>query len=667
MSRNSTLTLLILGATFSASFADESNLVHNRHTHSYNKAHPTIPTHEDRFTTSRQGKLPALPNEEPMFSFAVFGDRTGGPASGVNILADAVRDVNLIEPDLVMTVGDLIQGYNEGPEWLRDMREYRGIMDELLCPWFPVAGNHDVYFRGKNKPEGEHEGLYEKHFGPLWYAFEHKNSWFIVLYSDEGNPETGEKTFHKPESQKMSPAQFNWLKSTLKRAKNADHVFLFLHHPRWIGRGYGNDWDRVHQELVEAGNVSAVFAGHIHYMRHDPRDGINYVTLATTGGHQSGAMPAAGYLHHYNLVTVRRNQLGITAYPVGAALDVRDITPELQQDLLKLSSIRTEIDTPLVLNQDGSVDSKVHITLSNPATKPVEMSLHPTTKDPYWTLYPDHAHLHLKPGESRTMEFVVQRHPAPTDSQFSPLALTVACEYATASSRYPVTTQPTVLPFVLKQSPSAPSALKQVLNLDGDDDYLTVNSSALPLEDTLTLECWMNARSFTGRTGLVTKTEGSDYGIFVSDGRPTFSIFIGDSYLSAIADAPLLKTDTWHHVAGVYDGTEARLYIDGKLIDQKARKGERKTNDLPLVIGGDVNRDGEAVSHFSGLIDSVHLSSIARYDLNSFTPVRHPIGDDKTELLLHMDTRIGDLFYDASRNHGHATVHGEPTMTPTQH
>jgi len=44
-----------------------------------------------RFLTSRKSpiQLP-LPSEEDAFFFVVFGDRTGGPADGVKVLAEAV-------------------------------------------------------------------------------------------------------------------------------------------------------------------------------------------------------------------------------------------------------------------------------------------------------------------------------------------------------------------------------------------------------------------------------------------------------------------------------------------------------------------------------------------------------------------------------------------------
>lgn len=98
------------------------------------------------------------PSEEESFTFAIFGDRTGGLHSGLRVLEKAVAEINAIGPDLVMTVGDLVQGYNQRNEWLMQMGEFKLVMNRLVVPWFPVAGNHDVYWRGADRPENEHDG-----------------------------------------------------------------------------------------------------------------------------------------------------------------------------------------------------------------------------------------------------------------------------------------------------------------------------------------------------------------------------------------------------------------------------------------------------------------------------------------------------------------------------
>jgi len=616
----------------------------------------------ERFRTDRPSpRSLALPDGGDAFTFAVFGDRTGGPPEGVEILAQAVDDVNLVGPDLVMTVGDLIQGYNETPAWLAEMREYRDVMDGLDAPWFPVAGNHDIYWRGESPaPEGEHEADYEEHFGPLWYAFRHKSAWFVVLYSDEGNPVTGEKSISKPASQVMSVEQLGWLERTLEETRDARHVFVFLHHPRWLTERYGDDWGKVHELLVQAGNVRAVFAGHIHHMRYDPADGIEYFTLATVGGHQNGSVPDAGYLHHYELVTVREDDLDVVSYPVGEATDPRAITGVVStESRAAFDALAPVFVERAAIASDGSARGRWRLELTNAVERPVELRLEPKSDDPRWRFAPAVQELRLEPGARAEVAIEGAREAAAWNASFRWPELAIRADYLAESGwRVDLPERVFDLELAVDELPAAElPARERVLRLDGDDDCIVVPARSIDLPDgPFTLEGWLAADVFRPRQSFVSKTEGSEYGLSVPDGRPTFFVHLDGDYQIAESDT-VLEPGRWHHVAGVFDGREMRLYVDGALTARTACRGTRTRNDLPLIVGGDVHSSGGATSLFPGRIDEVRLSSVARYD-EPFRPRRRLASGADTRLLLHMDDTVGPWTHDASAFGAHGVLHG---------
>lgn len=413
------LLLLFLGQ-FVCAQSEENPIGHERHTFKHGTNHASEAADESRFTTSRQSEVSfALPKEEESFSFIVYGDRTSGVPSGLRYLADAVQETNRIEPDFVINVGDMVQGYNTSEAWLAQKDQYKAVMNELKCPWFPVAGNHDVYWRGDNRPAKEHEEDYEKHFGPLWYTFEHKNCWFIALFTDEGNPETNEKNFRKEECQIMSEAQFSWLKDTLVKAKDARHVFVFMHQPRWRGGNYGNDWDRVHRLLKDNGNVSVVFAGHIHAITHQERDGIEYSTLATTGGNLNAtAFEGAGYMHHFNLITVRQDRVGMVIIPVASTYDPREMARSRLNGILNLYQRSYSASGTLNVPENGGVDTEIVFPFKNTTTQPLEISVKITTEDSRWDFEREPQKLRVEPDTTVEPRFTLKRKPDTLDEAF---------------------------------------------------------------------------------------------------------------------------------------------------------------------------------------------------------------------------------------------------------
>ena len=613
-----------------------------------------------RLLTNREAgkQLLKLPKEEHSFEFIVFGDRTGGPAEGIQVLEQAVADTNLLDPDLVMTVGDLINGYNATEQWLEQAEEFKASMSKLRMPWFPVAGNHDIYWRGKGRPTGEHEGNYETVFGPLWYAVQHKQCWFIVLYSDEGDPKTGEKNFSKPECQRISQEQLDWLSATLKQASDAPHVFVFLHHPRWLKR-YGEDWPKVHKMLAANGNVRAVFAGHIHHMRYGGApDDIEYYTVASVGAHLGLDAPQAGFLHQYHVVTVRPDGIKVAAVPVGTVIDPKSIPDALVDDVLAIHRglrIKTSEVVPAgngaAVGVDGTVDAVITLSCHNPGSRAIELELIPQEGEP-WTFGPDHQHVIVAPNSDGYTTFLLHR--TATQEPFTLPTLEVLCDYLAVDRRVAIPARRVTIEL---PPPSNLGSVDQVHNgvlvLDGKG-CLKITDEQIQLPDgPITLECWLRGDNFTGRRGLVTKTEMSDYGLFCSDGTIDFSVLLGDRYASASSTGAVLRPGTWHHVAGVFDGKQVRVYVDGKVVAQQAGKGRRRTNQLPLFLGADTNKNGGPTSHFAGSIDEVRLSKVARYVGESFVPPAKHIPDEDTVLLIPCDRDFGPWTIDRSKQHSH--------------
>jgi serine/threonine-protein phosphatase CPPED1 len=207
-------------------------------------------------------KLHADPDQ---FQFAVVSDRTGGHRE--KIFSKAVYQVNLLQPEFVMSVGDLIEGYTTKAENIKEQwDQFDGYVQKFEMPFFYVPGNHDITNKTQMQKWGER-------YGKRYYHFTYKDVLFLSLCSE--NPPNDVSAIDKE--------QRAWLKSVLAKNAGVRWTFVFVHRPIWANQDLAkNGWGEVEKML--AGKKYTVFCGHLHRYQKYVRNGNNYYQLATTGG-----------------------------------------------------------------------------------------------------------------------------------------------------------------------------------------------------------------------------------------------------------------------------------------------------------------------------------------------------------------------------------------------
>jgi hypothetical protein len=250
------------------------------------------------------------------FTFAVFSDLNGGERSGV--FAVAAEQLALLRPELVLSVGDLIDApIDDVASLTREWDAFDERANTMRAPVFRVGGNHDL--------TGEVlRDVWTERYGPKYYHFIYKNVLFFVLDTEDHTPERTSEIFDarsaavraldagEPGARDMEyfripervtgnigPEQSEYFLSVLAGHPEVRWTMLFMHKPVWEDDG---DPEFTAIEAALSGRPYTVFNGHRHSMSHREKNGRDYIMLSTTGGSQNGADPMA--FDHVTLVTV---------------------------------------------------------------------------------------------------------------------------------------------------------------------------------------------------------------------------------------------------------------------------------------------------------------------------------------------------------------------------
>lgn len=133
---------------------------------------------------------------------------------------------------------------------------------------------------------------------------------------------------------------------------------------------------------------------------------------------------------------------------------------------------------------------------------------------------------------------------------------------------------------------------QQVGDFDGDDAwfYPLSEEDFDTIQDGFTLECSFRYGEDLppNEVSLCGNKQGGGFAMLVHDGQVKFSVHDGSGYKKATYP---ITGNTWYHVAGVFADGEAKLYVNGELVDSVATQAQMQkvSNEAArnFVIGGD--------------------------------------------------------------------------------
>jgi len=190
--------------------------------------------------------------------------KTTGFAAETALYEKAIAGANRLDPDFVITCGDMTTDRND-PDQLAELMRITEKLDDNT-PMYWVAGNHDLGF----KPTAESIRVYRERFGADNYSFRHKGSSIIVFnsgvcYDPSAVPEEWERVV-------------DFLASALEEARGSRsaHILVFTHYPLFLQHPDEDDnilvvpreRRQVLLDVLKSYGVSVVFTGHWHRNNH---------------------------------------------------------------------------------------------------------------------------------------------------------------------------------------------------------------------------------------------------------------------------------------------------------------------------------------------------------------------------------------------------------------
>jgi hypothetical protein len=143
-------------------------------------------------------------------------------------------------------------------------------------------------------------------------------------------------------------------------------------------------------------------------------------------------------------------------------------------------------------------------------------------------------------------------------------------------------------------TPTWPTALlRQGVQVNGSSQCINLGTNALFSPTAISISAWVYLAAtpsglysiITKRTAFSTWADLQWAAAIDSARKVRFEVGLSDITGVTVLSASALTLSTWYHVACVYDGTDARIYLNGYLNNVVAGAGAIHTKTYPCVIG----------------------------------------------------------------------------------
>ena len=156
------------------------------------------------------------------------------------------------------------------------------------------------------------------------------------------------------------------------------------------------------------------------------------------------------------------------------------------------------------------------------------------------------------------------------------------------------------------------------MSFDGSDDYIDAgNSSSLVITGNFTISAWINLDTQTGYRRIIGKANSTNtrcnYGLGLENGYKPGVIANSGSWYSNYSTTAL-NTGTWYHLAGVYDGSNFILYVNGVLDNTTSVSGFNISTAASDTSGDDLLIGAKPIyssENFAGMMDEIAIWNTA--------------------------------------------------------